>query len=327
MRTARYAFVAALLLAAFTLALAGALHAQSYPTKSILVVLPQQSGSATDVMVRLAGQKMSESMKQPVVMMNLPGAGGLIGAERIANSPPDGYTIGSLNDGLLTQVPYLFQKIAYDPVNGFEPVSTVATVTYALIVHPSLPAKSVSELIALAKAQPGKIDFASGGNGNAQHLAMELFMSQTGTSFTHVPFRGAAQAGLEVVSGRVPVALMGIAPNLSFIREGRLRALAVPAEKRSYLLPDVPTVTEAGVRGYVFSTYTGFFVPRGTPRAIIERLSRETVKAVNEPVVRERLLQLGMEPGGSTPEQLGALIQNDRVKWQKVIKDAGIKAE
>ena len=325
MRTARYGYVAALLLAAFPLA--GALHAQSYPTKSILIVLPQQAGSATDVMVRLTGQKMSESMKQPVVMVNLPGAGGLIGAERIANSPPDGYTLGSLNDGLLTQVPYLFQKIAYDPVKGFEPVSTVAKVTYVLIVHPSLPAKSVSELIALAKAQPGKIDFASGGNGNAQHLAMELFMAQTGTSFTHVPFRGAAQAGLEVASGRVPVAFMGIAPNLAFIREGRLRALAVPAEKRSTLLPDVPTVTEAGVRGYTFSTYTGLFVPRGTPKAIIERLSREVVKAVNEPTVRERLLQLGMEPGGSTPEQLGTLIQNDRVKWQKVIKDAGIKAE
>jgi tripartite-type tricarboxylate transporter receptor subunit TctC len=302
-------------------------HAQNFPTKSILIILPQQAGSATDVMVRLTGQKMSESLKQPIVMVNLPGAGGLIGAERIANSPPDGYTIGSLNDGLLTQVPFLFQKISYDPVRGFEPVSTVATVTYALIVHPSLPAKSVGELIALAKAQPGKIDFASGGNGNAQHLAMALFMAQTGTSFTHVPFRGAAQAGLEVASGRVPVAMMGIAPNLAFIREGRLRVLAVPAEKRSSLLPDVPTVTEAGVPGYLFSTYTGFFVPRGTPKAVVALLSKETIKAVNEPTVRERLLQLGMEPWGSTPEQLGALIQNDRVKWEKVIKDAGIKAE
>jgi tripartite-type tricarboxylate transporter receptor subunit TctC len=312
---------------AMALLLAPVLQAQGFPTKSILIILPQQAGSATDVMVRLTGQKMSESLRQPVVMVNLPGAGGLIGAERIANSPPDSYTLGSLNDGLLTQVPYLFPKIAYDPVRGFEPVSSVAKVAYTLIVHPSLPAKSVGELIALAKAQPGKIDFASGGNGNAQHLAMALFMAQTGTLFTHVPFRGAAQAGLEVASGRVPVALMGIAPNLAFIREGRLRALAVPSEKRSNLLPDVPTVAEAGVPGFVFSTYTGFFVPRGTPRAIIAQLSRETVKAVNDPAVRDRLLQLGMEPGGSTPEQLGTLIRDDRVKWEKVIRDAGIKAE
>ena len=306
---------------------ASSLQAQDFPTKPILIVLPQQAGSATDVMVRLTSQKMSESMKQPIVMVNLPGAGGLIGAERIASSPPDGYTLGSLNDGLLTQVPYLFPKIAYDPVRGFEPVSSIATVGYVLIVHPSLPAKSVGELIALAKAQPGKFDFASGGNGNAQHLAMALFMAQTGTSFTHVPFRGAAQAGLEVASGRVPVAFMGIAPNLALIREGRLRALAVPAEKRSSLLPEVPTVTEAGVAGYLFSTHIGYFVPRGTPKPVIALLSREVIKAVNEPTVRERLLQLGLEPGGSTPEQLGAFIQRDRVKWEKVIKDAGIKAE
>jgi tripartite-type tricarboxylate transporter receptor subunit TctC len=312
---------------ATALLLASSLHAQSFPAKPILIVLPQQAGSATDVMVRLTSQKMSESMKQPIVLVNMPGAGGLIGAERVANSPPDGYTLGSLNDGLLTQVPYLFPKIAYDPVRGFEPVSSIATVAYALIVHPALPAKTVGELIALAKAQPGKFDFASGGNGNAQHLAMALFMAQTGTLFTHVPFRGAAQAGLEVVSGRVPVAFMGIAPNLAFIREGRLRALAVPAEKRSPLLPDVPTVTEAGVPGYVFSAHIGYFVPKATPKPIITLLSREVIKAVNEPTVRERLLQLGLEPGGSTPEQLGAFIQRDRVKWEKVIKDAGIKAE
>ena len=310
-----------------TFMFASSIRAQNFPAKPILIVLPQQAGSATDVMVRLTSQKMSESMKQPIVLVNMPGAGGLIGAERVANSLPDGYTLGSLNDGLLTQVPYLFPKIAYDPVRGFEPVSSIATVSYALIVHPALPAKTVGELIALAKAQPGKFDFASGGNGNAQHLAMALFMAQTGTLFTHVPFRGAAQAGLEVASGRVPVAFMGIAPNLAFIREGRLRALAVPAAKRSPLLPDVPTVTEAGVQGYVFSAHIGYFVPKATPKAIITLLSREVIKAVNEPTVRERLLQLGLEPEGSTPEQLGAFIQRDRVKWEKVIKDAGIKAE
>jgi tripartite-type tricarboxylate transporter receptor subunit TctC len=307
--------------------LAGAAHAQSYPTKPILIVLPQQAGSASDVMVRIVSQKMSENMKQQFVLVNFAGAAGLIGAERLATAAPDGYTIGSLNDGLLTQMPFLYRKIPYDPVKGFEPVAMVAKVTYVLIAHPSLPAKSIAELVTLAKAQPGKIDFASGGNGNAQHLSMELFEAATGTSLTHVPFRGAAQAGLEVVSGRVPVMFSGIAPVLSFIREGRLRALGVPAEKRSTLLPDAPTFIEAGIPNFVFFTYTAFYAPRSTPKAIVERLNAETNKALGDAAVRERLLQLGLEPSVFTPEQLGNLIRSDTVKMAKVIREAGIKAE
>lgn len=306
---------------------ATAAHGQDYPNKPILIVLPQQAGSASDVMVRIVTQKMSENRKQQFVLVNMPGAAGLIGTERLENAVPDGYTIGSLNDGLLTQIPYLYSKIPYDPVKGFEPVAMVAKVAYALVSSPSLPAKSVAELVALAKAQPGKIDFASGGNGNAQHLAMELFKSATGTSMTHVPFRGAAQAGLEVVSGRVPIMFSGIAPALSFIRDGRLRALGVPAEKRSTLLPDAPTIIEAGVPGFVFFTYTAFFAPHSTPKAVIQFLNTETNKALSDGTVRERLLQLGLEPSLFSPDELGRLIRNDSAKMKTIIKDAGIKAD
>lgn len=302
-------------------------HAQNYSDKPILVVLPQQAGSASDVMVRMVTQKMAENMKQQFVLVNLPGAAGLIGAQRIANSAPDGYTIGSLNDGLLTQAPYLYAKIPYDPVKGFEPVAMAGKVAYVLVASSSSPIRSVSELVALAKAQPDKLDFASGGNGNAQHLAMELFKSATATSLTHVPFRGATQAGLEVVSGRVPLMFSGIAPVLAFIREGRLRALGVPAEKRSPLLPDAPTIIETGIAGFVFFTYTGLFAPRATPKSAIARLNMETNKALGDGTLRDRLLQLGLEPGVYTPDQLGNLIRSDTIKMAKVIKDAGIKAE
>jgi tripartite-type tricarboxylate transporter receptor subunit TctC len=308
------------------LAIAGA-GAQNYPAKPVLVVLPMQSASASDVMVRVVAQRMAESMKQQAVIVNMPGAAGLIGTERIARAAPDGYTIGGLNDGLLTQIPYLYQKVPYDPIRSFEPVSMVAAVTYVLIVHPSLPAKSIGDLVALAKAQPGKIDFASGGTGNAQHFAMELFKSATGASYGHVPYRGASAAALDVIGGRVPAMFSGIAVALPAIKDGRLRALGVPSEKRSPLLPEVPTFSEAGVKNFVFFTYTALYVPAGTPRAIIDRLSDETGKALSDPTVRERLLALGLEPGSSTPEQLGRLIQSDRAKMIKVIRAANIRLE
>jgi tripartite-type tricarboxylate transporter receptor subunit TctC len=301
--------------------------AQNYPAKPILVVLPMQSASASDVMVRIVTQRMGENMRQQAVIVNMPGAAGLIGSERIARAAPDGYTIGGLNDGLLTQIPYLYQKVPYDPVKSFEPVSMVAAVTYVLMVHPSLPAKSIKDLIVLAKAQPGKIDFASGGAGNAQHFAMELFKSATGASYGHVPYRGATAAALDVIGGRVPAMFSGIAVALPAIKEGRLRALAVPSEKRSPLLPDVPTFSEAGVPNFVFFTYTALYVPAGTPKPIVGRLNEETAKALADPTVRDRLLALGLEPGSSTPEQLGKLIENDRAKMLKVIKEAGIKIE
>jgi tripartite-type tricarboxylate transporter receptor subunit TctC len=314
----------ALLLATWLAPLAAA---QTYPAKSLLVILPMQSATASDVMVRIVAQKMAENMRQAFVIVNLPGAAGLIGAERIANAVPDGYTLGGINDGLITQIPYLYKKVPYDPLQSFQPVSMVATVTYALIAHPSLPAKSLGELVALAKEQPGRIDFASGGNGNAQHLAMELLKAATGTSLTHVPFRGTAQAIVEVMSGRVPVMFSGIAPVLGSIREGKLRALAVPGTRRSPLLPEVPTFAEAGVPGFTFATSTAFYLPRATPSAIVERLQRETAKVLSDPPVRERLLQLGLEPEASTPAQLAALLRSDTVKMQKVIREAQLKAD
>jgi tripartite-type tricarboxylate transporter receptor subunit TctC len=196
-----------------------------------------------------------------------------------------------------------------------------------LIVHPSVPAKSLKELIALARSQPGRIDFASGGVGNAQHFAMELFNRATGASFGHVPYRGATAAGLDVIGGRVPAMFSSIAVPLPAIKEGRLRALAVPSEKRSPLLPDTPTFQEAGVPNFVFFTYTALYVPAGTPKPIVQRLNDEAAKALSDPAVKERLLGLGLEPASSTPEQLGRLIESDRAKMIKVIKEANIHIE
>jgi tripartite-type tricarboxylate transporter receptor subunit TctC len=301
--------------------------AQDYPRKPVLVILPQQSASASDVMVRMVAQRMAENMKQQAIIVNMPGAAGLIGTERLARAAPDGYTIGGLNDGLLTQIPFLYAKVPYDPIRSFAPVSMVAAVTYVLSVHPSLPAKSLKELIALGKAQPGKIDFSSGGTGNAQHFALELFKRATDASFGHVPYRGATAAALDVIGGRVPAMFSGIAVALPAIKDNRLRALAVPSEKRSPLLPDVPTFTEAGVPNFIFFTYTALFVPAGTPRPIINRLGEEAARALADPNVRERLLALGLEPGSSTPEQLGSLIERDRARMVQVIKEAGIKLE
>jgi tripartite-type tricarboxylate transporter receptor subunit TctC len=318
-RTA-FAALAALVVPCATLA-------QDYPKKPMLVILPMQSASASDVMVRLVAQRMAENMKQQTVIVNMPGAAGLIGTERIARAAADGYTIGGLNDGLLTQIPYLYQKVPYDPVRSFDPVSMVAAVTYVLIVHPSVPAKSLKELIALARSQPGRIDFASGGVGNAQHFAMELFNRATGASFGHVPYRGATAAGLDVIGGRVPAMFSSIAVPLPAIKEGRLRALAVPSEKRSPLLPDTPTFQEAGVPNFVFFTYTALYVPAGTPKPIVQRLNDEAAKALSDPAVKERLLGLGLEPASSTPEQLGRLIESDRAKMIKVIKEANIHIE
>lgn len=309
------------------LACSAAIHAQEWPDKPVQVVLPMQAGSSGDVLVRVVMQRVSENLKQQAVVMNVAGAAGLIGTERIARSAPDGYTIGAINDGLLTQIPYLYSTVPYDPVASFDPVTLLARVPYVLVVHPSLNVKTVDELVALAKAQPGKIDFASGGNGNPQHLAMELLQRAAGVSFGHIPYKGSAQAMVDVTAGRVPATFTGVANALPHIKEGRLRALAVASEKRSSLLPDVPTMDEAGMKSFRFFSYVALFAPAGTPKAIVSKLNAETNKVLTEPAVRDRLVSIGLEPAGSTPQELQALLDSDRVRMAKMIKEAGIKLE
>ncbi len=304
-----------------------AANSQTYPAKPIQLIIPLAAGSAGDTALRIVAQKMSESMKQQIVIENQPGAAGLIGAQRVARMSADGYVLGGFSDSVLNYAPSLTDKPGFDPVNDFAAVSFICSIPWVLIAHPSFPAKTVPELIKLAKASPGKIDYASAGNGSPHHIVMELFKRATAIDLHHVPYRGAAQSVTDVVAGQIPVAFSGIAVPLPFIKQGRVRALAVPSEQRSPLLPDVPTLAEQGIRGFVFNTWLGVFVPRGTPKPIIERLNAEIASALKNEQVRERLLAFALEPRSSTPEELATITREGLARVSKVIKEAGIKPD
>ena len=308
------------------LALALPCAAQPYPAKPILLVMPLQAGSAVDVMIRIVAQKMSDSMGQQIVVENQPGAAGAIGAERVKRAPPDGYTIGALNDSILTMIPNI-RRVPYDPIKDFVPVSVVAGITWVMVANNDLPAKTVAELIALAKSRPGRIDYSSGGNGSPQHVAMEAFKADTGTYVVHIPYRGATQAALDVISNQVQVHMGAVSIMLPHIRSGRMRALAVPSTARSPLLPEVPTMTESGVPGFEWRTWAAIGVPVGTPKAIVDRLNAEVLKAVNAPDVREKLIAQGLEPVGSPPEQVTQRTQAGLKRMSEVVKRAGIQAD
>jgi tripartite-type tricarboxylate transporter receptor subunit TctC len=312
------------LAAACTLSLA---QAQTYPARPITMIVPLQAGSSLDVVIRIVAQKMSENMGQQIVIDNQPGAAGAIGAERFMRATPDGYTIAIFNDGVLTMVPNLRKNIPYDPLKSFAPVSLMAINSWLLVSHPSLPAKSVAELIALAKAKPGELNYSSGGNGSPQHIAMELFQSLAGIKMTHVPYKGATQATLDVISGQIPMMFSGTNAVLPHVREGKLRALGAGGARRSPLLPAVPTVAEAGVPGFEFVTWSGLFVPLNTPKEIVARLHAELSRALAAADVREKLTAQGMEIETSTPEQLGALTKSRLEQMGKLIRGAGIVIE
>ena len=300
--------------------------AQQYPAKPILLVMPLQAGSAVDVMIRIVAQKMSDNMGQQIVVENQPGAAGVIGAERVKRAAPDGYTIGALNDSILTMIPNIRQA-PYDPVKDFVPVSVVAGITWVMVANNDLPAKTVPEFIALAKSQPGKIDYSSGGNGSPQHVAMEAFKAATGTYVVHIPYRGATQAALDVISNQVQVHFSAVSIVLLYIRSGRMRALGVPSAARSPLLPNVPTMAEAGIPGFEWRTWASIVVPVGTPGPIVERLNAEVVKAVLAPEVREKLIAQGLEPVGSPPETVTQWTQDGLKRMREIVKRAGIQAE
>ena len=300
-------------------------HAQTYPTRPIKVIVPMQAGTAGDSIMRIVAEQVSANIGQPLIIENVTGAAGLIGAERIAHAPPDGYTIGAMSDSMLAVVPHLQPRINYDPLDGFEPVSFVASITSVLVVNPSLPVSNVKEFVTLAKLHPGTLDFASGGNGSQQHLAMAIFGDATGISLNHIPFRGASQAAMEVVAGRIPVTFIALSIALPFIKEGRLRAIAVASKGRSALLPDVPTVSESGLPGFVFTPWVAIYAPKGTPRQIVDRLHRETVAAIQGSDVRNRLLALGLEPESLTPEELKQRTKDDYARMGTLIKASGIK--
>jgi tripartite-type tricarboxylate transporter receptor subunit TctC len=301
--------------------------AQGYPLKPILVISPVQAGSAGDTTLRVVTQKMSQLMGQPLQVENITGAAGLIGAQRIARAVPDGYTIGGVSDSTVTYVPIVQKRTDFEPLSVLEPVSLVSSSTWVLVTHPSLPVQSVRELITLAKTPGRRIDYASAGVGGSHHVVMEMFSSAAGVKLNHVPYRGAAQAAVDVQAGHVPVMFSALAVVLGPVQAGRLRALAVASEHRTSLLPKTPTVAESGVPGFAFSTWTGFFAPRGVPSPVLERLQAEVARAVDDADVRARLQALGGNPRASSPQSLAALIRETTAKMAKVIRAANIGAQ
>jgi tripartite-type tricarboxylate transporter receptor subunit TctC len=303
-----------------------ACSAQDYPAKPILFLMPLQAGSAVDVMVRIVAEKMSAGLGRQVLVENQPGAAGMIGAERVKRAAPDGYTIGVLNDSILTMIPNV-RPVPYDPVKDFVPIGVVAGITWVLVANNDLPVKSVGDLVSYAKARPGKLDYSSGGVGSPQHVAMEAFKAQTGVYMVHIPYRGATAAAVDLISNQVQVHFSAVSIVQPYITSGRVRALGVPSAKRSPLLPNVPTMAEAGLPGFEWQTWASLVAPVGTPKPIIDRLNAELVKAVNSPDVREKLIAQGLDPIGSTPETVTKWTQDGLKRMKTIVDRAGIKAE
>ena len=327
-RAPRSSFVAVLALAAAAMLLPLAAHAQgAYPNKPIRMVVPLAAGSAVDVAARIVAQKMSVNLGQQILVENLPGAAGLIGADRVAKAAPDGYTIGGFNDSIMTMVPALQAQMPWDIVRDFTPVSLVATVEWGLIANPNVPYRDAGGLIAAARAAPGKIDFGSGGIGSPQHIAMALFASEAAISLTHVPYKGATQAAVGVAGNEVAVAFQGLATVNSLVKGNRVKLLAVTTPKRMAQYPDVPTVSESGLPGFEFNSWFAVMAPAGTPADVVARLNAEIVKALADPGVRDQLVAQGLSPRGSSAEALGSATKAQLAKYAALIKKAGIKAE
>ena len=312
---------------ALMLATAGA-SAQGYPTKPIRLVVPYPAGGPLDIMARAIGQKLTEAWKQPVVVDNRAGAGGNIGADFVAKSAPDGYTL--LMGAVATHAinPSLYSKIPYDPVKDFAPVALVAQVPNILVVNPAVPAKTVSELIALARAKPGTLNFGSGSTGSTGHLAGELFNTMAGVKMVHIPYKGAAPATADLLGGQVQLMFDNLASALPNVKAGKLRALAVTTLARSAAIPGLPTIAESGLAGFDLTTWFGLLVPAGTPPEIVARLNAEIVRALEAKDMRERLEKMGAEPlSNNTPEHFAAFIRSEAAKYARVVKDSGARVD
>jgi tripartite-type tricarboxylate transporter receptor subunit TctC len=319
---------AALSLAATLAILASqAAAADAYPARAIRFVVAFPPGGGTDIIARSIAQKLAERLAQQVVVDNRPGAGGNIGTDIVAKSAPDGYTLLMGSAGPLAINASLFGKMPFDPIKDLAPVTLAASTPNVLVVHPSLPAATVKELIALARAKPGEINFASSGHGTPAHLAGELFNSMAGVKMVHVPYKGAAPALADLLGGQVQLMFSTMPPALPHVKDGKLRALAVTSAKRSPATPALPTVDEIALPGFEANTWHGVVAPAGTPAAIVARLNREIVAILHMPEVVERLSGQGAEALGSTPEEFAAYIRSETIKWAKVVKESGAKAE
>ena len=310
-----------------TLACAANGLAQNYPAKPIRFYTPYPPGGTTDIMARLIGAKLYESWGQPVIVDAKPGAGGNIGTDFVAKSPADGYTILMGASGPLAINVSLFSKLPYDPVKDLATVILTASVPLILVTHPSLPAKNVKEFIALMKARPGQFNYASAGPGSPQHLTAEMFKFMAKVDMTHIPYKGSGPAIVDLVGGQIPFAFESMIPVLPHVKAGKLRALAVTSAKPSPVLPEIPTVAESGVPGFESIAWYGVVAPAGTPRDIIAKLNTEMARILNLPDIKQRLIEMGSPPVAGTPDQFGALIKSEIVKWGKVVKQAHVSLE
>lgn len=299
--------------------------AQGYPSRPVRVIVPFPAGQATDVLARIVTQSLAEKFGVGFPVDNRSGAAGIIGMEVAAKAEPDGYTILVSPSGPLAINPWLYRKLGYDPVKSFEPITLLGTIPLVLVVHPSVPASSVEELVKLSKSSPGKINYASSGVGSAQHLAAELFKWQTQTDIVHIPYKGSAPAVTDLLAGNVQMMIDTVASALPSIQAGLLRPLAVTMAKRSSALPDVPTMIQAGIAEFEAAGWAAMLAPAGTASAATRLFSAESGKVLSRPEIQERIVALGMEPMSSTPEELAAFLRQQLAKWQQAVALAGIK--
>jgi len=301
--------------------------AQSYPARPVRVINPFAAGGGLDIVLRPALQKLSESLKQSFVVDNRPGAAGLIGTDLAAKSPPDGYTLIGATTGTITINPSTYAKLPFDPVRDLAPITNIGSASFVLVAHPSLAARNVRELVALAKRRPGELTLGSPGYGGINHVGGEYFSQLTGIRLTHVPFKGSFPMLIDIMGGHVMVAFDSLQATLPHIRVGKLKAMGIAAEKRSSIAAEIPTVAEAGGPAMTVASWYGLLAPTGTPRETIMKLHAEVVKAIALPDLRERYVSSGIEPVGSTPDQFAAEIREDIVRWAKVVRAANIRAE
>jgi tripartite-type tricarboxylate transporter receptor subunit TctC len=322
MRGLFVSLVAGVMLVSGTLA-----WSQEYPARPVRIIVPYAAGGGSDLTARIVAQHLSGSLGQPIIVDNRPGASGLLGHDLGAKATPDGYTLLWCTIGPMAVNVSLHNKLPYDPLRDFEPITLTADSLQALVVHPSVPARNVKEFIALAKARPGKLNYGSSGNGGALHLAAALFDLMAGTNMVHIPYKGGAPAVADLVGGHIQVLFATLVTSLPYIQSGKLRALAVTTAKRAPMVPDLPTIAEAGLPGYAASNWYGVVAPAGTPQSIVRRLNREIVAILNMKEVTNTFFKQGQVALPVTPEEFRAYLKAEIVKWREVVKRAGLKFE
>ncbi len=306
---------------------ANAALAQAWPSRPLRLVIPFSPGGGADIAGRVIGQELSDVLKQPVIIENRAGAGGTIAPNNVAKSPPDGYSLVLGHLGGIAIAPHLYKDLPFDPINDLAPVTLCVNGLSVLVVNPDLPVKTVGELIAYAKANPNKLSFNSAGSGTDTHLAGELFKTMTGTSMVHVPYKGGAPALVDLLAGRVQLAFASVATTITSIQAGKLRAIAMTGKNPFEGLPGVPTIAASGVPGYEISNWYGIFLPANSPQDVIQRINAETIKILQKPEVRGKLIAAGLEPVWSTPKEFADYVRAETTKWRKIVADSGAKVE